>query len=400
MGQKSKIMDSESQELVDKAAELVPRLAEIGNRSDSLSEDPTEAMKLLNEAGFWRLQVPAAYGGYSDGSVAFGLEALYKIYLSIGRGDAAVLLNTVVGSVVLAELFSSDLPEATKRQVAEDIATGRRFRFVASASETGVATGPTTARKVDGGVLVKGTKSFNSNSGSAAEGYASVSAQLEDSTSLVTALIPLDAPAVRLHGDWDVMGMRGTQSQRITYDDVFVPDGWYTVQATRDPLLFPMAQAGQAIIVLGPAYGALDAAIDYVRASTTPTVKIYDSIQTDPFVRRRIGEFRIKLDAARALLMELVRAVENADDKTEIAQLMIDALSAKTAATSIAVEVASGIVDLTGTRSTAAKYNIDRFWRNIRTFSQHDPKVDAAQYFVGGYHLAGEVPGMEVYVRV
>ena len=205
---------------------------------------------------------------------------------------------------------------------------------------------------------------------------------------------------MRLHGDWDVMGMRGTQSQRITYDDVFVPDGWYTVQATRDPLLFPMAQAGQAIIVLGPAFGALDAAIDYVRASTTPTVKIYDSIQTDPFVRRRIGEFRIKLDAARALLMELVRAVENADDKTETAQLMIDALSAKTAATSIAVEVASGIVDLTGTRSTAAKYNIDRFWRNIRTFSQHDPKVDAAQYFVGGYHLAGEVPGMEVYVRV
>ncbi|WNZ12909.1 acyl-CoA dehydrogenase family protein [Streptomyces sp. 11x1] len=400
MGEKSAFLDREVQELIDRATELIPKLADIGNRSDRLSEDPTAAMRLLNDAGFWRLQVPAAYGGLGDGRIGFGLESLYKIYLSIGRGDAAVLLNTIVGSVALAEFFSSDFPQATKRQVAEEIATGRRFRFVASGSETGVTTGPTTARKVDGGVMVNGTKSFNSNSGSAAESYASVSAQLEGSTSLVTSLIPLDDPAVRLHGDWDVMGMRGTQSQRITYDDVFVPDGWYTVQAARDPLLFPLAQAGQAMIVLGPAYGALDAAIDYVKASTTPTVKIYDSIQVDPFVRRRIGEFRIKLDSARALLMELVRTMENADETTDMAQLMIDALSAKTAATSIAVEVASGIVDLTGTRSAAAKYNIDRFWRNIRTFSQHDPKVDAAQYFVGGYHLAGEVPGMEVYVRV
>ncbi len=400
MSENSAAVDREIHGLIKKATDLIPRLAEIGNRSDRLSEDPTEAMKLLNEAGFWRLQVPAAYGGLSDGSIAFGLEALYKIYLSIGRGDAAVLLNTVVSSVALAEFFSSDLPESTKRQVAEDIATGRRFRFVASGSETGVTTGPTTARKVDGGVLVNGTKSFNSNSGSAAETYASVSAQLEGSTSLVTALIRLDDPAVTLHGDWDVMGMRGTRSQRITYKDVFVPDGWFTVRATRDPLLFPLAQAGQAVIVLGPAYGALDAAIDYVKASTTPTVKIYDSIQVDPFVRRRIGEFRIKLDSARALLLELVGAMENADETTDMAQVMIGALSAKTAATNVAVEVASGIVDLTGTRSAASKYNIDRFWRNIRTFSQHDPKVDAAEYFVGGYHLAGEIPGAEVYVRV
>ncbi|MFG2552324.1 hypothetical protein ACGFWF_20585 [Streptomyces sp. NPDC048581] len=51
MGQKSKITDSEIQELVDKAAELVPRLAEIGNRSDSLSE-PLSSWGLRSETGW------------------------------------------------------------------------------------------------------------------------------------------------------------------------------------------------------------------------------------------------------------------------------------------------------------------------------------------------------------
>ena len=33
----------------------------------------------------------------------------------------------------------------------------------------------------------------------------------------------LDDPGVRKHGDWDNMGQRGTCSQTITYDNIFVP---------------------------------------------------------------------------------------------------------------------------------------------------------------------------------
>ena len=36
--------------------------------------------------------------------------------------------------------------------------------------------------------------------------------------------IPADAKGVRVEGDWDPLGMRGTVSRTLIFEDVFVPD--------------------------------------------------------------------------------------------------------------------------------------------------------------------------------
>jgi hypothetical protein len=45
--------------------------------------------------------------------------------------------------------------------------------------------------------------------------------------------------------------------------------------------------------------------------------------------------------------------------------------------------------ELTGARSTSNTYRLDRFWRNARTFSLHDP-IMAKLAIIGGYDLTGE----------
>ncbi|MFF3570619.1 hypothetical protein [Nocardia jiangxiensis] len=64
-----------------------------------------------------------------------------------------------------------------------------------------------------------------------------------------------------------------------------------------------------------------------------------------------------------------------------------------------ALEVTSGIFDLTGARSASNRYRFDRFWRNARTFSLHDP-TDAKEVWVGDYHLTGAEPPMVARLRV
>jgi alkylation response protein AidB-like acyl-CoA dehydrogenase len=49
-----------------------------------------------------------------------------------------------------------------------------------------------------------------------------------------------------------------------------------------------------------------------------------------------------------------------------------------------------------GTRSTASKYGFDRYWRDLRTFTLHDP-VDYKLRDIGNWILNQELPPVTQY---
>jgi alkylation response protein AidB-like acyl-CoA dehydrogenase len=55
------------------------------------------------------------------------------------------------------------------------------------------------------------------------------------------------------------------------------------------------------------------------------------------------------------------------------------------------MDVTARIFDLTGARSTAARHGLDRFWRNARTLTLHDPVAHKARQ-VGAHFLTGALP--------
>ena len=65
--------------------------------------------------------------------------------------------------------------------------------------------------------------------------------------------------------------------------------------------------------------------------------------------------------------------------------------SVKVVATDSALTVTSGVFEVTGARATAAKVGLDRFWRDVRTHSLHDPKAYKEEE-LGRYLVKGEVP--------
>jgi alkylation response protein AidB-like acyl-CoA dehydrogenase len=60
------------------------------------------------------------------------------------------------------------------------------------------------------------------------------------------------------------------------------------------------------------------------------------------------------------------------------------------------LEVTSGLFELTGARSTANRYGFDRFWRNVRTHTLHDPVVYKARE-VGNFALNGRIANDPFY---
>lgn len=65
--------------------------------------------------------------------------------------------------------------------------------------------------------------------------------------------------------------------------------------------------------------------------------------------------------------------------------------SVKVVATDTGLRVTSGVFELTGAKSTATKIGLDRFWRDIRTHTLHDP-VSYKNRELGRYQLLGELP--------
>lgn len=56
----------------------------------------------------------------------------------------------------------------------------------------------------------------------------------------------------------------------------------------------------------------------------------------------------------------------------------------------------SKIFEVTGARSTNSGYGFDRFWRNVRTHTLHDP-VAYKRREVGGHYLTGQLPEFTLY---
>jgi len=122
----------------------------------------------------------------------------------------------------------------------------------------------------------------------------------------------------------------------------------------------------------------------------------------DPYILYHYGELWTELKAAIALADQAAVKVQAAWEKDvnltfpERGEVAIAVFAAKTFATKVGLNVTNRIFELMGTRSTATKYGFDRYWRDLRTFTLHDP-VDYKLKDIGNWVLNKELPTVTQY---
>lgn len=82
------------------------------------------------------------------------------------------------------------------------------------------------------------------------------------------------------------------------------------------------------------------------------------------------------------------RARLQARERGELAEWVA---SAKVVTTDTGLRVTAGVFEVTGSRATSEKAGLDRFWRDVRTHSLHDP-VAYKNRELGRFELLDEVP--------
>ena len=376
--------------------QLCDYLAQTAVERDAAGGTPYEQRQAVRDSGLLKLLIAK-----NDGGLGGNWQQIYSIIRQIARVDSSI-----------AQVFAFQfLMLASIRLYGSESQWQQYFRLTAERNLWwGNALNPldnrTIARKVTGGYVFSGQKSFCS--GSMDSDYLIVSAIEEGSGKFLVAAVPTNRSGIHLNGDWDNIGQRQTDSGSAEFTQLRVDDSELLMQP--GPLSSPFASVRSLVaqliftnIYLGIAEGALQEGAKYTRSSSRVwSGSLANTIHEDPFTLLHYGEFWASLHASAVLADHAANLLDAAwqqtlglDEQTR-GELALAVFSAKVNATRAGLDVTTRIFEVAGARATTAKLRMDRFWRNLRVYTLHDP-VDYKLKDLGDWALNGQYPTPSFY---
>jgi alkylation response protein AidB-like acyl-CoA dehydrogenase len=380
-------------------AEIAPRAAQ----NDARGRYPAESITQLKTSGILASAIPRELGG-----LGFSHRAAMEAQIRIATADSAVAQIYKIHEEVVRDIVTY-IPDEFRPAFVDAVLNERKILGLAVAENGRTVADPMTTlfvRAEDGSAIVNGRKIYTTGAAGAdiivVWSFDPTAAGAADNPvlGLRVSLVPASTPGITIHRDWDALGQRATDSGTITFTDLRIEPSWNGLAPGRlPPLHAPLRwQLGFAAVLIGNAIGALRAAVPFVneRSRPWPSAGVQNA-GDDPYVRRLAGELVADLAAAYALTLssaDLLDGFERGEvDRTAVA---IPVYAAKSAASRAALRATSELFALMGTRSIAAGAGFDRYWRNVRTLSLHDP-VDWKNAEIGQHVLTGWSPPWGIY---
>jgi alkylation response protein AidB-like acyl-CoA dehydrogenase len=378
---------------VERAAEVAALLEPDAAERDRAGATPYREVRLLKDSGLVTLMAPARRGGGGQ-----DWPTAYRVVREVAAADGSI------GQLLGYHYVWAWAPRlvGTPEQVAdiEEQAVRNRWFF-------GGAVNPRDADLaiVDRGdtLVYKGSKSFST--GSKVSDVTVLEGVLDGGDAHVFAIVPSEQPGIRFNDDWDNIGQRLTESGSVDIDDVEVRwrDALGFVDKQFRPHVYntmnvPTIQLVFASFYLGIAAGALRTAAAYTRSRSRSWLHSpYERAVDEPYVVDTYGDLTAKLWEAEALADAVAAEAQQIHDRPEAltergrGEHEVRVAAAKARATDVSLEVTSRVFEVTGARATASRLAMDRFWRNVRTHTLHDPVAYKRQE-IGALVLRDEIP--------
>ena len=321
----------EEEAIMQRVEDVLPALAERAAAMDAESYLNEDNVKTLGDAGLLGLVVPKKYGGlggglrvwagacFAIGTVCPSTALAYFFHLtSASRGNLSLkaleagLFNEEEGPVVRA------FAEKVLRTMGRDGKWLANFASESVKSEAAAITITTRAAKTEGGWLLNGVKSFGCATGIAHQYLVTAGLEgFEDASGLCTFFVDRDAPGTRGRIDWNALGMRGTATEGLVLEDVFVAEenalalpGSFVKMCSQSRSGYVGNQVAASSIYLGGAYSAYQAAMKNMRER-----KFADTGKpqgTGAFQQQLIGEMYADLHTALLWARRMIQ-IETAD---------------------------------------------------------------------------------------
>jgi len=386
-----------SQAVLDGVRDLLPTFRERAEEAERLRVVPEANIKELEETGFFKLLQPKRFDGLEASPVDF-----YTAVRDIsGACGSTGWVSSVVGVHPWQVALFAD--EAQQAVWGEDTST----RLSSSYAPTGKAT------VADGGYILSGKWSFSSGcdhctwvllGGLVFNGDGNV-------VDFKTFMVPRkDYTIIDV---WNTVGLRGTGSNDILVEDVFIPEAFTLSmgetgqcrgpgqeQNTSDLYKLPFHSVFTTTIctpIIGMAMGAYNEHVE-MQQKRSRAAYLGEKASLDPFAAVRIAKASSEIDAAWALTMNNIREEEALVAKGEPIplKLRLKVRRDQVLGSQRALDAIDSLFEASGGRALAEGTYLQRAWRDAhagRVHAANDPER-ALQMF-GAHEFGHKIdPGM------
>lgn len=379
--------------------EAIQVAKEVAEKLKSYAQDPSynrtlpyEQAKLISESGLTTISVPKAYGG-----LGASILTIVNVVKIISSADAGVGQLLQIHFTMFRGILTGYRDEIRDRLVADILAGKRLGNALAEVGGKNKFEHKTRAVRNEHGQLILNGSKFYSTGSFLAEWISLTAGSDEGPFSI---LLHRDTAGLELIDDWDAIGQNNSVSGTVKFNNILVDEDFIAKRPVqkvplRTSLTWP--QILHAAMDTGIAAGALQAGIDYLKEHARPWVESgVDEAAHEPHIIKEIGHYAVLVRSAEALLdrSAVIFEQHQADiDNQELqTELILSVAATRAQSDHASLKISSEIFALLGASSTLSKWNLDRFWRNARTHTTHDP-IRWRLYHVGNYYINDVPPG-------
>jgi alkylation response protein AidB-like acyl-CoA dehydrogenase len=350
---------------------VAPAAAEI----DRTGAYPRAALDALGRAGLLGLISAPEVGGMGEGHRA--ATAVVQSIAEHCGSTAMVLMMHYAGAAVIDAHGPVDVRE---RIAAGDYVTTLAFSETGSRSMFWAPLSTATAVRGAGTVRLDAEKSWVTSAGQA-EGYVWSSRPLAAEGMSTIWLVPADADGLKVGAPFDGLGLRGNSSSPMSASGVEVPaSAMLGADGTGFDVMLgavlPYFQVMNAGFAVGTANAATTKAARH--AAATRFEHLDQTLADSPVTRANVARMRIRTDAAEALLLDTLTALE-----TGRADAILRVLEAKALAGETVIDVTDLAMRVSGGAAFRKEVGVERHFRDARASAVMAPTTDTLYDFIG-----------------
>jgi alkylation response protein AidB-like acyl-CoA dehydrogenase len=339
------------------AAEIAPHVDEW----ERAEEFPRDLYRRCAELGFLGLKFPERLGGQGGDHLhdAVWVEELAR---SGGSGGVAAGLNAHT-SIALPPIFNFGTEEQHQRWLVPGIA-GEKIGALgitepgAGSDVAGIAT---TARKIDGGYLVNGSKTFITN-GVRADFLVCACKTTEagghDGISFL--VLEREMPGYEVSRKLEKLGWRSSDTGEISFTDVEVPAANLLGGENGGFRLIMANFAWERLLMAVGAVGAMQRLLELAVAYALDREAFGRPIGKFQAIRHQVAEMATKAEVARALTYDALRLFHTGQPCIQQVSM------AKLVTQRAALEIADQTLQIHGGYGYTREYGIERAVRDAR----------------------------------
>jgi alkylation response protein AidB-like acyl-CoA dehydrogenase len=385
-------------ELVARAADLVPLLDRNAGKTEADRRVVEENVTALDGADLYRLLQPARFGGLET-----DMRTLVEVTGELARGCGATAWTVALHNI--GGWFVGLFPDRCQGEVWAEQPRNRVAGVFAPNGQT---------RRVEGGYRISGKWGWASGCLHAQWGQLGIHVLDEAGNPVDIGFATIPMSELSIEDTWYVAGMRGTGSNTLVAEDVFVPDhrvisltralnGRHGSEHTDEALYRSAFVPAASLSLVGPHLGLARAALELVLEKAPKRAISYTCYQSQvdaPAVQFAVARAAMLIDSAH---LHAYRAAADIDAAARAGGHPDLAARARVRADvgwaiQQAREAVRELVSAHGASAFAEVNPLQRILRDIETASRHAAVAPALCAEIYGRSLLGRTDGLTPFI--